>query len=141
MTSWDILFWRLRANFDGVRSEYCSEPPAGLWENVQGVYEEGRRVFDLVDRGGVVEVCSEDVKTGETRKVYADLVIGADGPSSVVREVCLPGAVVKRRYAGYVVWRGLVPEMEVSESTRGIFERNVTYFVGRGEHALVYEFS
>ncbi|NIF85799.1 hypothetical protein F3J24_20175 [Comamonas sp. Tr-654] len=46
----------------------------------------------------------------------ADLLIGADGPKSSLRAQVLPG--VMPTYAGYVAWRGLVPE--TSLSTRAV---------------------
>lgn len=42
------------------------------------------------------------------RTVRGDLLIGADGTHSLVREAVV-GAPVERRYAGYVNWNGLVP--------------------------------
>ena len=139
MTSWDVLSYRLRANFDGLRSEYYPEPPRTERVGVgKAVYDEGKQVKDMVLVDGVVSVYFDDLTTGEPGKVEADLVIGADGPNSVVREKFLPPSAIQRLYAGYVVWRGVVPEREVSDETRRIFEKNVTYFVMQGEHALVY---
>jgi 2-polyprenyl-6-methoxyphenol hydroxylase-like FAD-dependent oxidoreductase len=45
------------------------------------------------------------------REASADLLIGADGARSAVRAQLLPDRVPS--YAGYVAWRGLVPEAQV----------------------------
>ncbi|HME23755.1 MAG TPA: FAD binding domain-containing protein [Acetobacteraceae bacterium] len=48
--------------------------------------------------------------------VRADLLVGADGLFSTVRRQYLPDA--EPRYVGYVAWRGLVEEAELSSATR-----------------------
>lgn len=45
-----------------------------------------------------------------------DLLIGADGHGSTVRELLWPGS--EPRYAGYLAWRGLVPEAEMPALSR-----------------------
>ncbi|KAI9046261.1 uncharacterized protein KD926_004099 [Aspergillus affinis] len=72
MSSWGALYFRLRANYDGLSSEYKN--------------------------------------------------------------------AVARRYAGYVAWRGVVRESEVSDETQHIFRKNITYSVlkSHGAHVIVY---
>ncbi|WP_179400926.1 FAD binding domain-containing protein [Burkholderia guangdongensis] len=54
--------------------------------------------------------------------VHADLVIAADGFRSAVREQFLPD--VRLQYAGYVAWRGLVDELNLSDATHAaLFDR------------------
>jgi len=65
-------------------------------------------------------------KEGETRKEEADLVIGADGPSSTIRSILL--TKVQREYAGYVAWRGTVLESAASESLKETFLDHFTFF-------------
>jgi len=66
----------------------------------------------------------------------ADLVIAADGPSSTVRARYHPD--VKRTYAGYVAWRGTVPENEVSEEAKKVLVERITFFHTRQTQILAY---
>jgi 2-polyprenyl-6-methoxyphenol hydroxylase-like FAD-dependent oxidoreductase len=66
----------------------------------------------------------------------ADLVIGADGPSSMIRSILTPG--VERKYAGYVALRGTVPEDSVSPKTREAFSERFTFFHTKGIQILAY---
>jgi len=50
--------------------------------------------------------------------VRADLLVGADGLFSTVRRQYLPDA--EPHYVGYVAWRGLVEEAELSSATRDV---------------------
>ena len=137
-TSWSALYYRLRANYDGKRTEYCPNPPEALETDGEGIYDAGKIVTD-VKRGGSgsqLTVIFEDA-TG-TSSVPADLVIGADGSSSTVRDIVQPEA--KRRWAKYVAWRGTVPESEVSAAARDIFVDHITFFQrpGGSGHILLY---
>ena len=62
----------------------------------------GATLEDLVEVGEGVRV--KYVCEGEAGVMDADLVVGADGASSRVRQ-CLC-AEVQRTYVGYVAWRG-----------------------------------
>ncbi|HSV59392.1 MAG TPA: FAD-dependent monooxygenase [Variovorax sp.] len=66
--------------------------------------EEGKAVTSVADLGDRVHLSLSD----GTEDV-ADAVIGADGYHSIVRRTISPD-VPLARYAGYVVWRGLVDE-------------------------------
>lgn len=67
---------------------------------------------------------------------HADLVIGADGIGSVVRRSLHPSAY-ENTYAGYVAWRGLMPEGALPEEASLVLDR-FTFFVTPGNHALGY---
>lgn len=66
----------------------------------------------------------------------ADLVIGADGIGSVVRQAVSPQQATNR-YAGYVAWRGLIPETVLSGPASLLLER-FTFYLAPGDHALGY---
>ena len=65
-----------------------------------------------------------------------DLVVGADGIGSTVREAVAPGT--STTYAGYVAWRGTVSESELSPSTAGVFTDSMVYQVLERSHILAY---
>ncbi|KAJ0422713.1 FAD/NAD(P)-binding domain-containing protein [Aspergillus carlsbadensis] len=143
ITSWGALYFRLRANFDGVGSVYIPCPPDVVCldgedvESARGraVYEHQQRVVDIKDGfegdRSKVSVVVEDLARGQTRILPADLVLGADGRQSTVREIVL-GNRAYRHYSGYVAWRGVVPESELSEGTREAFQANTSH-VTRGK--------
>jgi 2-polyprenyl-6-methoxyphenol hydroxylase-like FAD-dependent oxidoreductase len=66
----------------------------------------------------------------------ADLLIAADGARSTVREQVMPG--VRPTYAGYVAWRGLVPELELPETAASILDR--TFAFQQGPRHLMLEY-
>jgi 2-polyprenyl-6-methoxyphenol hydroxylase-like FAD-dependent oxidoreductase len=61
------------------------------------------------------------------RQIEADLIVGADGFRSTVRALMAPQTEL--RYAGYVAWRGLIEEAELSAAFRAeMFEKFVLCF-------------
>jgi len=94
--------------------------------------------FDHINFG-MKMVSVENDATGTTAKatfadgttVTADVIIGADGASSITREYVL-GAPVTRRYAGYVNFNGLVD----TDDTIGPATEWTTY-VGEGKRVSV----
>ena len=110
MTSWDALYRKLRAAFGD--------------EN----YHAGVRLvgFDTTDDlvtarfdGGREDVC--------------DLLIGADGPDSTLRQQLLPK--VQAEYAGYVAWRGVVMEHQAPDLATQFADR-FTFFQAPHTHIL-----
>lgn len=118
MTSWDALFYRLRANFDGYDSGYCaipSEPPSA--GHVKYLPDKRVTGFDVV--GDIVRVNYQDVQDHSEATLETSLLIGADGINSTIRKILAPR--VELNYSGFVAWRGTVPEMEVSPKAREAF--------------------
>jgi 2-polyprenyl-6-methoxyphenol hydroxylase-like FAD-dependent oxidoreductase len=71
---------------------------------------------------------------GETRE--ADLLLGADGIRSAVREEILPN--VETQYAGYVAWRALLPEAALPPEVHREIFGNFTFCLPPGEQFLGY---
>jgi 2-polyprenyl-6-methoxyphenol hydroxylase-like FAD-dependent oxidoreductase len=105
MTSWGILFRSLK-----------SALPSNLYHSKKTIknvaHEEGYSY--LID--------ADNTKYGPF-----DLVVACDGPDSTIRKLLLPQ--VKREYAGYVGWRGLVPEQELGEKKPVILDKLGEKFV------------
>ncbi|MGW9173398.1 FAD-dependent monooxygenase [Streptomyces decoyicus] len=81
--------------------------------------------------------------TGASRRTERfDLVIGADGYRSVVRDTAFPG--VRPGYAGYLAWRGAVPADRLTElGFPGLpadpwAEEDCIYGVFAGGHVIIY---
>ena len=69
-------------------------------------------------------------------RVTADLLVGADGVSSFVRRTMVPD--VQPRYGGYVAWRGVVDEKDLTPETFAALDDSLTYYFRPGTHALTY---
>ena len=66
-----------------------------------------------------------------------DLVIGADGLNSVTRGFVDPGRS-ENSYAGYVTWRGLIPESSLSSASAETLLDRFAFFNGPEAHMLGY---
>lgn len=134
MTSWDLTYYLLRANYDGVESDYCEVPPLRKGDG-KTEYRYDSRVVGVEDLGDQVKVCYQK-HDGKEESVTADLVIGADGPSSTIRKMLCPG--VERKLAGYCALRGTIPENEGSPEAKEAFQERFTFFHDDGIQILAY---
>ncbi|MGD8196014.1 FAD-dependent monooxygenase [Herbiconiux sp. P18] len=71
-----------------------------------------------------------------TREAF-DLVIGADGLNSVTRTAVVPEHTANS-YAGYVTWRGLVPEADLPRAAAAPLLERFAFFTGPRAHMLGY---
>lgn len=113
MTSWGLLYGKLRSAFPAER------------------YHEGREVTGFEATADGVTV-----RTADGRSASADLLVGADGARSTVRSILFPD--VKPVYAGYVAWRGVVPESEAGAGLLGVFADRFTFYQMEDGHILCY---
>src|SRR5262245_34925265 len=113
LTAWERVYRLLRDAF----------PPAQ--------YHRGRGVTKFTQGSDAVRAHFSD---GEI--IEADLLVGADGIRSTVRQHVMPE--VAPRYAGYSAWRALIPESAFPlDVHRELFEY-MTFSLPRGEQFLGY---
>lgn len=113
LTAWGRLYHLLKAAL-----------PADLYR-----FGAGLRAFEQDDAG-------VSVSLADGAQLRGDILIGADGIRSTVRQQLLP--LIRPSYAGYVAWRGLTDEAVLSEAThRAIFER-FAFCLPPGEQMLGY---
>jgi len=98
----------------------------------------GRERYHLASEATGIRRSEDEVEiefaSGE--RVTADLLVGADGVSSFVRRAMVPD--VQPRYGGYVAWRGVVHEKDLTPETFAALDDSLTYFFRPGTHALTY---
>jgi 2,6-dihydroxypyridine 3-monooxygenase len=98
----------------------------------------GRERYHLASEATGIRQSDADVEiefaSGE--RVTADLLVGADGVSSFVRREMVPD--VQPRYGGYVAWRGVVDEGDLTSETFAALDDSLTYWFRPGMHALTY---
>jgi 2-polyprenyl-6-methoxyphenol hydroxylase-like FAD-dependent oxidoreductase len=136
MTSWNVLYHRLRANFDGLKSSYCPNPgQCAVKGEGRAIYDDWKTVKMISEEDGEMIVLVSD-QDGKEVVLSTDLVIAADGPNSTTRQRLDPR--VQHQYVGYVAFRGTVPESQISQATKDVFRTNVTYFESKGSHILLY---
>jgi 2-polyprenyl-6-methoxyphenol hydroxylase-like FAD-dependent oxidoreductase len=105
-TSWSLIYHDMRAVFPDAH------------------YHQGTTLIGLSRDEAKVTAKFSDGNTAN-----ADLLIGADGGRSTVRGLVHPGN--DPRYAGYIAWRGLIPEKDVPEAARELLG-HFAFANGRG---------
>jgi 2-polyprenyl-6-methoxyphenol hydroxylase-like FAD-dependent oxidoreductase len=113
LTSWDRVFRMLREKFPADRYHLGKEL---------------RRIEQSAD--------SVVAHFADGTRVEAALIVGADGFRSTVRAQILPD--IKPAYAGYVAWRGLVPESALSPAAHADLFDALVFCLPPGEQCLSY---
>lgn len=112
-TSWSTIYSRLLEVFGAAN------------------YHRGQQVASVEQGEDSATIVLE---SGE--RVQADLVIFSDGIRSTGRSQLSPET--QPRYAGYVGWRGTVPEAELSAEALAGLGDAMSYFVGTSNHIILY---
>ena len=94
-------------------------------------YHFGHEVVGFEHHGDSVSARFAEGSTAD-----GDLLIFADGFSSTGRSILLPD--VEPKYAGYVAWRGVTPEIDLSDKAREDLEDSMVYQVLSDGHILAY---
>ncbi|KAK5750527.1 hypothetical protein LTS12_019403 [Elasticomyces elasticus] len=136
LTSWEFCYARLRANFDGMKSAYCPEPPDLTADTGTGVFESGKRVIDVASRAEKLVVTAEGVESGITYTYTADIVVVADGANSQMRKQMQP--FVRRETPGYVLWRGVVPTSSLSQECVDLIGDKTVSYPMRYSYTIIY---
>ncbi|MGE3925704.1 MAG: FAD-dependent monooxygenase [Lautropia sp.] len=76
------------------------------------------------------------VRFGDSSSYDADVVVAADGLTSDVRQWLAPADVP--RYAGYVCWRGIVDQRELSAGTLRLLSDAGVYVMPERGHMSIY---
>jgi 2-polyprenyl-6-methoxyphenol hydroxylase-like FAD-dependent oxidoreductase len=113
MTAWDRMYDLLRSQFPSER------------------YHRSKALTQIVQETGAVTA-----KFADGTRARGDILIGCDGLRSTVRALVLPE--VKPVYAGYVAWRGLIPESAFSPDLHEQLFMHMAFCLPQGEQMLGY---
>jgi 2-polyprenyl-6-methoxyphenol hydroxylase-like FAD-dependent oxidoreductase len=114
-TSWSLIYTTLRAAFGDQN------------------YHQAKTLVKIAQdlRAGTATAQFED----GTRE-SGDLLIGADGGDSIVRQQFWP--MMRPIYAGYIAWRGLIPEDVMPLAAREALHGDFGFANNTGSHILGY---
>ncbi|MGB3638158.1 MAG: FAD binding domain-containing protein [Rivularia sp. (in: cyanobacteria)] len=113
LTSWNSLYNSLRRHFPDEH------------------YHQGKSLTNFQQNDKQVTAFFAD-----GTQATGDLLIGADGLTSTVRQILLP--TYNPMYAGYVGFRGLVDEGELDPETAAIMTERFVFYQFRNSHILQY---
>ncbi len=113
LTAWERVYRALRDAF-----------PGGRYHRGRGV-----RSFEQSERSVVAHLADGGSAEGE-------LLVGADGLRSTIRQQCLPQLLPL--YVGYVAWRALIPEAAFAPAIHRELFNYMTFCLPPGEQFLGY---
>ncbi|MGH3366976.1 MAG: FAD-dependent monooxygenase [Nocardioidaceae bacterium] len=140
----DISIGSSTTRYLGAGNKVVHEEPAAWrfssWTTMYGVLlkDFGTAQYHLGDHavGITQDDTGVDVRFTSGRSARAELVVFADGISSVGRRRLQPR--VQPRYSGYIGWRGTLPEREVSVETTELIHNATAYAVIERSHICMY---
>lgn len=114
-TSWSLIYSTMKKAFGDER------------------YHRGKTLTQVIqhDSGTEVTAVFEDGS-----RATGDLLIGADGNTSTVRQLLWPDD--QPSYAGYLAWRGLVPEQAMPAIAKQDLHGDFGFANNKGSHILGY---
>ncbi|KAJ5915841.1 FAD binding domain protein [Penicillium verhagenii] len=138
MSNWGCLYLILRANFDGMASETVPQPPAPRPTDGVVEYHAGRKATEVSynSEKDIMTVNYVDSVTGAHGTVSASIVIAADGVHSTIRKIMQ--VPTRKDYAGYIGWRGTVPERLLSKETVEYFSNRLNFTFLKGTYFISY---
>lgn len=104
-TTWKILYDMFMRT---LMVESTNKPPAR--------YDTRHEFGDMRAMTTCIAIMYQNLDDGSVTTEHANFIIAADGANSSVRSFVSPG--LRPKYAGYVTWRGRIPENDVSAETR-----------------------
>jgi 2-polyprenyl-6-methoxyphenol hydroxylase-like FAD-dependent oxidoreductase len=132
-----------RMIIDREGAPICRLPQRQLVTSWAYLYELLRKALpDRYYRTGYALVDFEQTAAGVSARFAngtragGDLMVAADGINSTVRAHLLPEA--KPAYAGYIAWRGLVAESELSPASHRLLADRFAFYLPPGEQILGY---
>lgn len=96
-------------------------------------YHRDKKLVDVLQDTAGTQVTARFEDGSQTS---GHLLVGADGNGSTVRDLLWPDD--RPTYAGYLAWRGLVPEREMPRVARDGLHGDFGFANGKGSHILGY---
>jgi 2,6-dihydroxypyridine 3-monooxygenase len=118
------------------RHEYRFSSFNTIYRSLRGLLDPDRYQLGTEVTGFSQRADTVTVSLGSGPRAEADLLVCADGVGSPARRRLLPG--ISPAYAGYVAWRGTLPERDLSPAARKALGDAITYQVLPRSHILVY---